>query len=77
MMKKITSILLGLILVASFALTGCQSGTEPETNTGDTVSSAVKESSVPQTENEPEANHPEQTAGDLKIIAEGVPVEVR
>lgn len=76
-MKRITSILLGLILVASFALTGCQSRTEPETNTGDTVSSAVKESSVPQTENEPEANHPEQTAGDLKIIAEGVPVEVR
>lgn len=31
---------------------------------------------LPQTDNEVEANQPEQTAGDLKITAEGVPVEV-
>ena len=107
MMKKITSILLGLILAASFLLTGCQSGTEPEADTGDTGSSAAIASSAAlsekdesansdekadesasasgteteaggsQTENEVETNQPEQTAGDLKITAEGVPVEVR
>lgn len=49
-MKKVTSILLGLILAASFSLTGCQAGTEPEADTGDTVSSEVIESSAAQSE---------------------------
>lgn len=60
MMKKITSILLGLILVASFSLTGCQSGTETETNTGDTVSSAVIESSAAPSEESESANNDEK-----------------
>lgn len=76
-MKKITSILLGLILVTSFALTGCQLGTKLEANVEDTGSSTVIESSIPQTENEIEENQSEQTVSDLKIIAEGAPVEVR
>lgn len=75
-MKKITSILLGLVLVVSLALTGCQLGTEPKTNTGDTVSNAVMESSVPQNGNEI-TNQPGKNVSDLKITAEGVPVEVR
>lgn len=61
-MKKVTSILLGLILAASFSLTGCQAGTE---------------TSVSKMGNEVEASQPEQTVSDLRIIAEGVPVEVR
>lgn len=53
-MKKITSILLGLILVVSFALTGCQLGTESKTNTLDAVSSAVMEpGATPSKEGEP------------------------
>ena len=101
-MKKITSTLLGLTLVVSFALTGCQSGTEPKTNTVDNVSSTVMEQgvtlseeskpvnndesepdsnvvtepSVPQNENEI-TNQPGKTVSDLKITAEGAPVEVR
>lgn len=136
-MKKITSILLGLILVVSLALTGCQSEAESKTSMVDTVSSAVTEPgatpseeresenedkktdeseptssaviessvapseeyepqnndekagksepasnavtkpSVPQTESEIETNQPEQTVSNLKITAEGVPVEIR
>lgn len=126
MMKKITFILLGLILVISFALTGCQSGMESKAGTVDTFYGAVTELgatsseerepenedkqtdesepasdtvidssvapseeyepqnkdkvtklSVSQNENEIETNHPEQTVSELKITAEGVPVEVR
>ena len=76
-MQKFSSIFLGVLLAVSFSFTGCQSGTESEINTGDTVSSAVIESNVPQAEHEVETNQPEQTAGALKITAEGVPVEVR
>lgn len=102
-MKKMTSILLGLTLVASFALTGCQSGTKPKTNTiGDvsstvmepnivsskesepvnsdesgTASNAVTEPPVSQNKDEAGADQPWETVSDLKITAEGVPVEVR
>lgn len=76
MMKKITSILLELVLVVSFALTGCQPGTEPKTNTVNDISSTMTEPSVPQNENEI-TNQPRKTVSDLKITAEGVPVEVR
>lgn len=96
MMKKATLILLGLILVASFALTGCQSGMELATNIAGTAPSTVAElgaatseeygppnneevpkPSIPQSENEMEANQPAQAVSELKITAEGVPLEVR
>lgn len=77
-MKKMTSIiLLGLILAASLSLTGCQSETEPEAGTGDSVSGAETESGVSQTGNEMETNQPEKNVSDLKITAEGVSVEAR
>ena len=63
-MKTITSLLLGLMLAAFFARTGCQPRTEPE-------------SDLVATHNEVEANHSEQTVDELKITAESVPVEVR
>lgn len=54
MMKKIASILLGLISVVSFALTGCQSGMEFKAGTVDTVSNAVTEpAATPSEEREP------------------------
>ncbi len=77
-MKKMTSIiLLGLILAASLSLTGCQSETEPEAGTGDSVSGAETESGVSQTGNGMETNQPEKNVSDLKITAEGVSVEAR
>lgn len=60
MVVKISSILLGLMLVASFSLTGCQSGTEIEANTGDTVSSAAIESSAVPSEESESANNDEK-----------------
>lgn len=64
MLKKLTSILLGLILSLSFALAGCQPGAEAEADTGNSVPGAVAEAGDP------------QNVGDLKITAEGVPVEI-
>ncbi len=40
-MKKAIPSLLGLLLLVSFAFTGCQSGTESEVSTGEPASSAV------------------------------------
>lgn len=125
-MKKITSVLLELILVMSFSLTGYHSRTESKADMADAVSGALAKQgatpseerksenedkkidkcapisratigsgvapseeygpqnndemtkpSVPQNENRIEAHQPEQTMNELKIIAEGVPVEVR
>ena len=76
-MKKAISSLLGLILLVSFAFTGCQPGTESEVSTGEPASSAVTESSVSQNGTEMESAQPEETVDGLKITAEGVPVEVR
>ena len=61
-MKKIVSILLEFILVMSFVLTGCQSETESKSN-------------MINTENK--TNQTQQIIDSLKIIAEGVPVQVR
>lgn len=107
MMKKFISILLGSIVVVSFALTGCQSGVELETKTIDIVSSTVMgsgvaqskgsisvnndknadeseysssvmtESAVTQSIDEIGINQQGKIVSDLKITAEGVPVEVR
>ena len=49
----------GLVLRMSFFAAGCQSGTEPEINTGKTDSTA--------------AAQPQQTVDDLKITAKAVP----
>ncbi len=105
-MQKTTSILLGLMLIASFSLTGCQLATETKANMIDVVSSAVElnsakieenisadnnenaneietisstatETNVSKTGNEVEVRQSEQNTDDLKITAEGVPVEVR
>lgn len=70
-MKKAISSLLGLILLVSFAFTGCQPGTESEVSTGEPASSAVTESSVSQNETEMESAQPEETVDGLKITAEG------
>lgn len=131
MIKKLFLFLLGLILVTSFVLTGCQSGKEPASNDKKTdesesapstmaepgavpseeseptnhdkkadkseatsstgIGSSVAPSEeyefqnngevstliVSQNENEIETNQPVQIASNLKITAEGVPVEVR
>lgn len=102
-MKKMTSILLGLILAASVALAGCRLETELETNIVDdgsstamesgtapgkeikpvnadeseSVSNVVTEPTVSQNKNEIGTNQPGETVSNLKITAEGVPVEVR
>lgn len=70
-MKKITSILFGVILIVCFVFTGCQSGMERE------IFYAAARPSVPKIENKMGANRPEQTVRNLKIMAEGAPVEVR
>lgn len=65
-MKKMTSILLGLILVASFALTGCQSGTESETNIIDDVSGTVMESgTAPSKESKPVNSDESKSASNV------------
>lgn len=76
-MKKIIVILLGFILMASFSLAGCQSGTESEIITEDTVPNTEIESGISQDGEKIKANQPDQAVSNLQITAEGVPVEVR
>ena len=64
-------------MVASVSFTGYRLGTGLEASTEDPASTAVtEEASAPQAENGVETAQSEQTAGDLKITAEGAPVDV-
>lgn len=60
-----------------YALTGHQSGEGSETNMVDAVSSVMAEPTVTQNKNELGTNQSGKIESDLKIIVEGVPVEVR